>query len=280
MQKVFLTSSLSYLFFGIQLKVIFFWYNLLVFNLVTRSMPVRTNAFRVNAICILILIMIRFSYTKSLNKVETDGLNTEQVYGLCLLGENGFSFLLIRIPKLPRKSSSFLLFLACGDTESCSGPQVQENLAAISQLRGIKLVHQNIRGLLFKKDILETLFTSKQFIITLSETPLACINSELFRIPGFNFIHKNRITGREGGEVAMYLSDDLKWKRRTDLETDEIECIWVEFEIFIGKRFLVGFMYRPPDSSSYLRKDFNKNLNEMLTKVNNVSLEKFLLCTL
>ena len=37
-------------------------------------------------------------------------------------------------------------------------------------------------------------------------------------IPGFQFVHKNRIAG-EGGGVAMYLSDDLKWKRRTDLET-------------------------------------------------------------
>ena len=75
----------------------------------------------------------------------------------------------------------------------------------------------------------------------------------------------------------MYLSNDLKWKRRTDLETDEIECIWVEVDIFKSKSFLVGCIYRPPDSSSYLRKDFNKNINEMLTKVNNFSMETFLL---
>ena len=75
----------------------------------------------------------------------------------------------------------------------------------------------------------------------------------------------------------MYLSNDLKWKRWTDLETDEIECIWVEVDIFKGKSFLVGCIYRPHDSSSYLRKDFNKNHNEMLTKVNKVSMETFLL---
>ena len=67
----------------------------------------------------------------------------------------------------------------------------------------------------------------------------------------------------------MYLSDDLKWKRRTDLETDEIECIWVDVDIFKSKRFLVGCIYRTPDSSSYLQKD--------LTKVNNLSMESFLL---
>ena len=107
----------------------------------------------------------------------------------------------------------------------------------------------------------------------MSETRIASVNSELFQIPGFKFVHKNRIPGEAEG-VAMYLSDDLNWKRRTDLETDETECIWVEVEIF--KSFLVGCIYRPPDSCSYFRKDFNKNLNKMLTKVNNLSMETFL----
>ena len=57
-------------------------------------MAVRANTFRVNVICILILIMIRFSYTKSLNEVKTDGLNTEDVYRLCLLGENNLVYYL------------------------------------------------------------------------------------------------------------------------------------------------------------------------------------------
>ena len=65
------------------------------------------------------------------------------------------------VPKLPKKGLIFLLLLVCGDIESWPGLQVQENLADISKLRGIKLVHQNIRGLLSKKDMLETLFTTK-----------------------------------------------------------------------------------------------------------------------
>ena len=63
----------------------------------------RANMFRVNVICILILITIRFFYMKSLNEVKTDGLNTEEVYGLCLLGGKNFGLLLMRVPKLPRK---------------------------------------------------------------------------------------------------------------------------------------------------------------------------------
>ena len=143
-----------------------------------------------------------------------------------------FFLLLMRAPKLPRKSLIFLLLLICGDIELCPGPQ--ENLTDISKLIGIKLVRQNIRGLLSKKDILETLFTNETFIITLPEKHIASVNFELLQIPGFKVVLKNRIAGEVGG-VAMYLSDDLKWKRRTDLETDEIECIWVEVDIFKSK---------------------------------------------
>ena len=126
----------------------------------------------------------------------------------------------MKVPKLPRKSLIFLLLLICGDIELCPGLHVQENLTDMSKLRGIKLIHQNISCLLSKKDILETSFTNEKFIITLSETYIASVNSELFQIPGFKFVHKNRIAG-EGGKVAMYLSNDLKWKRRTDLKQME-----------------------------------------------------------
>ena len=97
----------------------------------------------------------------------------------------------MRVPKLPRKSLIFLLLLICGDIELCPGPHVQENLTDISKSRGIKLVHQNIRGLIGKKDISETLLTNEKSVITLSETHIASVNSELFQIPGFKFVHKN-----------------------------------------------------------------------------------------
>ena len=150
----------------------------------------RANTYRVNVICILILIMIQFSCTKRLNELKTDGLNTEEVYGLCLIGEKNFVLFLMRVPKLPRKKL-ILLLLICGDIELCPGPHARENLTDISKLRRIKLVHQNIKGLLSKKNILETLFTNEKFIITLSETHITSVNSELFQIPGYKFVQKN-----------------------------------------------------------------------------------------
>ena len=70
-------------------------------------------------------------------------------------------------------------------------------------------------------------------------------NSDLLNMPGFQFIHKDRGQVGEEGGVAIYISDDIKWRRRTDLETEEIECIWLEIEIFKGKNFLVGCMIDP-----------------------------------
>ena len=148
--------------------------------------------------------MIRFSYTKRLNEVKTDGLNIEEVYGLCLLRENNFGLLLMRVPKLTIKSFIFLLLLICGDIELCPVPHVQENLTDISKLRGIKLVHQSIRGLLSKKDILETLFTNEKFIITLSETHIASVNSELFQIPGFKFVQKIELPEKVEELLCIY----------------------------------------------------------------------------
>ena len=110
---------------------------------------VRANTYRVNVIWILIL-MIPFSHTKRLNEAKTDGLNTEEVFGLCLLGEKNFGLLLMRVPKLPRKSLIFLLLF-----------------------------------------VFVFLFTNEKVIITLSETHISSVNSELFQIPGFKFVHKN-----------------------------------------------------------------------------------------
>ena len=132
-----------------------------------------------------------------------------------------------------------MLLLLCGDIKSYPGPNIQNNLQELSNMRGIKLIHQNIRGLFGKREILQTLLNKFKLIITLSETHKASINLELLKVLGFQFIHKDQQNG-EGGGVAIYLSDDIKWKQRTDLETEEIECIWVEIELFKESNFFVG----------------------------------------
>lgn len=57
----------------------------------------------------------------------------------------------------------------------------------------------------------------------------------------------------------------MPYNRRCDLEQDDIECLWFEILFPKTKRFLIGIIYRPPDSSKYLPADFNCKFESMLS---------------
>ena len=46
----------------------------------------------------------------------------------------------------------------------------------------------------------------------------------------------------------MYVRNGINAKRRLDLETNDIACICLEITVDKSKPFLIGNMYRPPDS--------------------------------
>ena len=48
--------------------------------------------------------------------------------------------------------------------------------------------------------------------------------------------------------MIVYVRDYVNAKRREDLETTGIFCLWLEISPVRGKSFLVGNMYRPLDS--------------------------------
>ena len=162
----------------------------------------------------------------------------------------------------------FLILLLAGDVETDPGPGL-ENL---SDLRGGKFFHQNVRGLLQNIDKVEILLKdySKIDILTISETHINSSsyndNMELYRIPGYTFINRNRRKGRSGG-VGMYISDRLKWQRRDDLEEPLVEAIWVEIFQKSTKTFLLGTMYNPPAGSKYLLENFSTLLDHMLSVI-------------
>ena len=51
------------------------------------------------------------------------------------------------------------------------------------------------------------------------------------------------------GGVIVYVKESLYYKRRSDLESGNLECIWIEI-ILRNKRVLCGTLYRPPNSDS------------------------------
>ena len=167
----------------------------------------------------------------------------------------------------------FLLLLA-GDIEVCPGPN-SLNATEFTQklsMKGLKIGHQNIRGLEENFEQFELFLKSNDLdIFGLSETHLCDSNiTGHLDIEGYELIKRNRSSGYGGG-VCFYIKNGISFKQRSNLLQDGIENIFVEIFIKKSKSFLVGCFYRPPDSSAYLSKDFNDILSQ---NINRVSKEK------
>ena len=128
-----------------------------------------------------------------------------------------------------------LLLLLSGDTEVCPGSTPREipELDTLLKAKGLHIFIQTGRGLLSNEEYLVELIDSFKKVqsFTLTETHL---NKDLdygtsFEIPGFDFVSKTRPNGScGGGGVGIYIQNHLIWKRRSDLERDEIDAIVVE----------------------------------------------------
>jgi len=133
--------------------------------------------------------------------------------------------------------------------------------------RGLKFLHLNVNGLFNKIDQIRYLMnTTKRNIhlFGITETHLTeLIPESLVSIMGYHTVRKDRKTGKGGG-VAVFIRDDLKWQRRTDLENG-IESIVIEIFLKKSKPLIICIMYRPPDSSLHSVQNFETHLNDFLT---------------
>ena len=166
-----------------------------------------------------------------------------------------------------------MIILLSGDISLNPGPapDVSRNFADLLQTRGLKVIHQNIRGLVCHKVSLEELLCRSDLkqahVIGISETHLnRNIRDSEIDIAGFDLLRKDRAEGAGGG-VAVYVHESLTNHRRLDLEEASIECMWTEVLVKNSKPILVGNLYRPPDSSDYLPEDFNDRFETMLSNV-------------
>ena len=96
-----------------------------------------------------------------------------------------------------------------------------------------------------------------QFRILLSKKPfdVICVNETFcdgsisdseINLPDYSIIRRDR--NRHGGGVAMYIRNSLTFIRRNDLETDDIESIWIEMKCKQRQPVIIGSIYRPPSS--------------------------------
>ena len=103
-------------------------------------------------------------------------------------------------------------------------------------------------------------------IFSVSETHLSPERKAEAQIEGYTFIAKSRASS-QGGGIGVYISSSIPFQRRLDLELEDIECIWIELLFPKSKGFLVGIIYRPPDSSKHLSVNFNCKFESMVSSV-------------
>ena len=149
----------------------------------------------------------------------------------------------------------------------------------IQKMKGIKMVHLNVRSLFNKLDQIKTNF--KHFdVIVISETWLGpSIPDAALSIPGFNLMRqdRNHPEGKRGGGLCIY----IKTIYRLDLIDDCFNQVTENYE-FIGisikhpniKPFNVIGIYRPPNGN---QQTFVKYLNDNITNLISDRRETFLL---
>ena len=69
----------------------------------------------------------------------------------------------------------------------------------------------------------------------------------ILNIPGYTLFRLDRVRNKYGG-VAAYVSNCLSVEHRTDLETVNIESLWLQLKQTNSKSILIGFIYRPPNA--------------------------------
>lgn len=135
------------------------------------------------------------------------------------------------------------------------------------------IAHQNVCGLFTKKDFLvDFLNTNNVNLFGVTETLLnGSLLTSFLGIDGYSFERKDR--DGKGGGVGVYIKNGTDYTRRLDLETKQVEGIWLEIKIKKSKSFIIGIIYRPPKNSKHISKNFDEIFLNTISKISNENKE-------
>ena len=108
--------------------------------------------------------------------------------------------------------------------------------------RGISISHLNVRGLRSSLDELRLLLKNQTIdVFSISESWLNInVCDEELKIEGYNLIRKDR-SYANGGGVAVYIKNKFAFSRRPELETANLESLWLEVKIPMQIKIAVNF---------------------------------------
>ena len=144
------------------------------------------------------------------------------------------------------------------DTDAC----YKHNTTFKFTTKGLHVAHLNTQHLMPKLDEIKNILNEPNTadIFTLSETFLTDTvqNGEL-HITNYVFERRDR-NCKAGGGLLIYISDNISYSRRKDIETNSIESIWLQINFPHNKSVLINNVYRPPNSLQCWIDEYEKQL--------------------
>ena len=122
------------------------------------------------------------------------------------------------------------------------------------QQKGLHISCLNIQHLIPKLDEIRCMLMSDMCnvdIFAMCETFMNDSISDInLNIPNYSYIRRDRCN-KKGGGILVYISDNVSYRHRPDLEHAEIESISIEISYPNTKPFLLNIVYRPPNSHQH-----------------------------
>ena len=122
-------------------------------------------------------------------------------------------------------------------------------------------MHLNVQSILPKLDIIKCESIAYDILVFTESWLKPDTPNEKLIIDNFKSPFRKDRCDRPGGGVLIYTRDSIQSKRRTDLEMQDLEAVWVEITIK-SKKILIGGFYRPPHSNT----DYFNKINESIDR--------------
>ena len=132
------------------------------------------------------------------------------------------------------------------------------------------ICHLNINSIRYKFDELREILDDKLVdMLIISETKIdSSFNDNLFQVEGYKTERRDRTA--HGGGLMTFVRSDLPFKRRKDLECEELETICYELAMAKRKWGIIGSYRQPSMKNQTFESDMTKCLDKMFIHYENL----------
>ena len=132
------------------------------------------------------------------------------------------------------------------------------------------ICHLNINSIRYKFDELREILDDKLVdMLIISETKIdSSFNDNLFQVEGYKTERRDRTA--HGGGLMTFVRSDLPFKRRKDLECEELETICYELAMAKRKWGIIGSYRQPSMTNQTFESDMTKCLDKMFIHYENL----------